>query len=63
MAENTLPNLNAGHLDGCVTEAVYPYEDTGPTLVLVRCAGGCPHGTVALPRQRLGSETEPNKET
>lgn len=46
-----LPNLNHGHLDGCVTHAVYSdAADTPPVLIVETCANGCPHQSIELPR-------------
>ena len=50
MPENqTLPNLDPGHLAGCTTQAVYPKtRDVPPMLIVVTCADGCPHQSVEL---------------
>jgi hypothetical protein len=46
---NRLPNLNAGHLAGCITEAVYSgVENTPPVLIVASCQEGCPHLTLEL---------------
>ena len=46
---DSLPNLNPGHIDGCTTQAVYSrVDDTPPVLIVATCEDGCPHQSVEL---------------
>lgn len=48
MRDTALPNLNPGHTDRCTMTLVYADPDAPPTLVVVRCAEGCPHTMLVL---------------
>jgi len=49
--DDSLPNLNPGHIEGCTMQAVYSdAEDTPPVLLVMTCGDGCPHLSVELDR-------------
>lgn len=43
-----LPNLSPGHVDGCMTKAVYSDEDSPPVLIIESCVDGCPCQLIEL---------------